>query len=60
MLYEMVWYQEYYNQQCINRWNYVSSGTSGSFSGSLGLLNAIGALDDQIPPVVDTLVGDIM
>lgn len=60
MLYELVFYMTYFGQQCVNRFNYVSSGSSGAFSGSLGLMNAIGALDDQTPPVSNTLMGDLL
>lgn len=42
MIYEVVLSQLYFNQLCINRFNYVSSGDSGSTIGSFGLLNAMG------------------
>jgi hypothetical protein len=42
MLYEVVLTQNYFGQQCINRWNYSSSGTAGSQTAAFGLLNAMG------------------
>jgi hypothetical protein len=41
-LYEVVLEQRYYNQQVVNRWNYVGSGTPASVTGSFALLSALG------------------
>lgn len=44
MLYELTLFMTYFNQKCINRWNYVRTGTPGSALGSTALLDAFGAL----------------
>lgn len=49
-LYEVVLTQQYANQQCINRWNYQSSGTVGTVLGAFGLVYAFGAIPDGTPP----------
>jgi len=41
-LYEVVLEQRYFNQQVINRWNYVGSGTPAAVSPSFALLDALG------------------
>lgn len=47
MLYEVVVYQTYFQQQIVNRWNYVSSGVPASVSGSFGLTSALGFISDN-------------
>jgi hypothetical protein len=42
MLYEITLRAEYAGQQTINRWNYLSSGTPASVSGSFALASAMG------------------
>jgi len=46
MLYEVVLQQRYFNQICINRWNYVGEGVPAAISPSLALLNAMGFIPD--------------
>jgi len=51
-IYEVVLQQTYNGQQCINRWNYVGSGTPASVTGSFALVSALGAIYDggAVPP----------
>ena len=51
-IYEVVLQQNYASQQIINRWNYVSSGTPASVTGSFALTSALGAVYDAgaVPP----------
>lgn len=55
MLYEVVLSQVFFGQLCINRWNYVSSGTTGSTIGSFALLNAMGFIPTDGAFPADTL-----
>lgn len=50
-LYEVVLTTEFMGQECINRWNYVSTGTPAAVSGSFGLVYALGGIynPDGIP-----------
>lgn len=49
---ELVLSQTYLSQQCINRWNFVSTGTPAAVSLSYALVHAFGAiLVDGIPPL---------
>lgn len=41
---EVVLRQRYYNQEIVNRWNYISSGTPAAVSLSFGLISAMGAV----------------
>lgn len=43
-LYEVVLEQRYYNQQVINRWNYLGTGTPAAVTGSFALLSALGMI----------------
>ena len=52
-LYELVLEQRYYNQQVINRFNYMGTGTPAAVTGSFALLSAFGALS-VITNLVDT------
>lgn len=49
---EVVLQQSYYGQECINRFNYVSSGTPAAVSLSFALTSALGAIWDltAVPP----------
>lgn len=51
-LLEVVLTSVYFNQQCINRWNYVGGGTPAAVTPSFGLASAFGAIYDEghIPP----------
>ncbi len=42
MIYEITLTQLYFGQQCVNRWNYVSSGDEGSVTGAYALVQAMG------------------
>jgi len=50
-LYEVVLDQRYYGNQCINRWNYMGSGTPAAVSMSFALLQSLGfiGLDVVLP-----------
>lgn len=48
MIYEVVLSQTYQGQNCVNRWNYVSSGTPAAVTGSFGLAFAFGAIPDVV------------
>jgi hypothetical protein len=54
-IYELTLTQQYYNQTCVNRFNYELTTIPAGISGSLGLLFAVGMIDDNgiYPP--DTL-----
>ena len=47
---EIVLEQSYAGQQCINRFNYVASGTPATLSLSFALFQAVGALYDVLNP----------
>lgn len=51
-LFEVVLQSSFANQQCINRFNYVSSGTPAAVSQSFALTSALGAIYDSVavPP----------
>lgn len=51
MLYEVTLFQSYYGQSCINRFNYLMTGTPAAVQGSFGLISALGA----IPAILDGL-----
>jgi len=57
MIYEVVLSQQFFGQLCINRWNYVSSGDSGSTIGSFALLNAMGFVPTSGAFPADTVAG---
>lgn len=44
MLYEATLFTSYYGQQCLNRWNYVMTGTPAVVTGSFALASAMGAI----------------
>lgn len=45
MLYEVTLESMYYDQQIINRWNYLSSGSAVGVTGSFALMDAMGFID---------------
>lgn len=51
MLYEVTLQGRYFNQQVINRWNYLSTGTPAVVTGAFGLAYAFGAIPDGLPPL---------
>jgi hypothetical protein len=55
-LYEVTLTQSYQNQQCVNRWNYLGTGTPAAVSMSFALAAAFGAIYDEvhIPPQYPT------
>lgn len=59
MLYEVTVLQDYFGQQVVNRYNYLSSGTFVGFSGSLALLTAMGLIDASGSFPTDSLYGKI-
>lgn len=44
MIYEVTLFQTYQGQSCVNRWNYLMTGTPASIQGSFGLIEAMGAV----------------
>jgi len=56
-LYEVVLEQRYNGQQCINRWNYVGSGTPAAVTPSFALLSAMGFLAVTTTFVTTTVAG---
>lgn len=58
-LYEVVLEQAFEGQQCINRWNYVMTGTPAAVTGSFALLSAIGALSETTTLNPSSLFGKI-
>ena len=44
MLYELTLFTSYFNQLCINRWNWLMTGTPAAALGSVALVNAFGAI----------------
>lgn len=62
-LYEVVLNSAYAGQACVNRWNYIGSGTPAAVSLSFGLVAAFGAIFDTgaIPPAypADTILSAI-
>lgn len=47
-LYEVVLNQRCFQQQCINRWNYVMTGTPAAVTGSFALLSAMGFISNIV------------
>ena len=46
MLYELIVHGTYFGQEIVNRFNYVLTGTPAGILGSLGLLSALGFVED--------------
>lgn len=61
MIYEATLFTTYYGQNCLNRWNYVMTGTPAVVTGSFALADAMGAI--PVPIVggfpADTLLRSI-
>jgi len=57
MLYEVILFQTYFGQSCVNRWTYNSAGVPASVLGSFALTSALGFIQDGTPPAypADTL-----
>lgn len=51
MLFELTLFTQYAGQSCVNRWNYISTGTPAVASLSYALLYAFGAIPD---PAINT------
>jgi len=47
----------YFNQKCVNRWNYVASGTPAAVTLSFALMSAMGFLSVTTSFVTDTIAG---
>lgn len=58
-LYEVVLRQSYFGQEVLNRWNYVSSGGSGTASPSFGLTWALGFRPVGATFPADTVAGEM-
>lgn len=58
-LYEVVLTQTYYNQRCINRWNYLFSGTPGVSLPSFILARGLGAIESAGTYPTDKLMRKI-
>jgi len=56
-LMELTLFQSYYNQQSVNRWNYVASGTPASVTLSFALASAMGWLSETTGLPTDTVGG---
>jgi len=54
-LFEVVLKSVYAGQQCINRWNYSSTGTPAAVSTSFALASAMGCIASGTPPVFPAL-----
>jgi hypothetical protein len=58
-LYEIVLTESYYEQTCINRWNYISSGTATGITGSAALVAAMGFIPVAGDFVADTIAAKL-
>jgi len=58
-LMELVLEQSYFNQQCINRWNYMATGTPSAVTLSFALLSATGFLPLATTLLADTIGGTL-
>jgi hypothetical protein len=59
MIYEVTLTGEYFGQQIINRWNYLSSGAAVGVVPAVALTTALGFVDDSGAFPVDTLAASI-
>lgn len=50
MIYEATLFTSYYGQSCINRWNYLRTGTPAVVTGSFALLSAMGGIPPTLTP----------
>jgi len=58
-LMEVVLQQTYYGQICVNRWNYLASGTPASVTHSFALLKALGFIPTGTTLLADTVGAEI-
>jgi len=58
-LYEMVLEQSFEGQQCINRFNYLMSGTPAAVTGAFALISAVGGLALSTTLTDGTLMGEV-
>ena len=58
-LMEVVLQQTYYGQICVNRWNYMASGTPASVTHSFALLKALGFIPTGTTLLADTVGAEI-
>lgn len=59
MIYEVTLTSKYFDQQIINRWNYLSTGTPVGVTGAFALMKAMGFIDNAGVFPVDTLAASI-
>jgi hypothetical protein len=52
MIYELTLFQRFGGQQCINRWNYLLTGTPAAVTGSFALIDAFGGVIPALTPGV--------
>jgi len=50
MLYEVSVFTSYYGQSCLNRFNYLSTGTPAAVTGSFALISAMGGIPETLTP----------
>lgn len=61
MLYEVVLFGELFSQETVNRWNYVSSGTPATVSGSFALMSAMGFIPNGLGNIpADTVMAYLL
>jgi len=58
-LMEITLFQTYYNQKCVNRWNYVASGTPAAVTYSFALAAIMGFLPTSTTLTPDTVAGSL-
>lgn len=58
-LYEVVLEQSFEGQQCINRWNYLMSGTPAAVTGSFALISVMGGLALSTTLTDGTVMGEV-
>lgn len=58
-LYEVVLEQQFESQQCINRWNYLMSGTPAAVTGSFALISVLGGLALSTTLTDGTVMGEV-
>lgn len=54
-VYEVVLRQRYYNQETVNRWNYILTGTPAAVTGAFGLISAMGAISLSVGTLIAAL-----
>jgi len=58
-LMEITLFTTYFNQKCVNRWNYVANGTPAAVTLSFGLLSIMGFLPVSTDLAADTVGGSL-